>query len=458
MNDFDSKYGAHDVNAIFSFKGVGHHMNQRGGGWGHAVTKDWVRWERLPNSLFGNGDWDGSLTVLGDKPVILFDCTHDEVCQVNNTVESGDPPIVGVARPADASDPKLVVWTKDPKNPIVIDKQGGYSGPSNIWSPSPGKWSFVMILGQATALYSTTDPTLHSWKQAPQPFFPHRGGGGGLFFPVPGTDDKLWMLQSDIGPSGDGIAYFAMGSYDTTSEKFTQSSGASGLGVLDFSAGNRFFELGYAPVAGGGKAQRLLQCGWAASAGATSTIVREVSYDAELFTLRGYPVPELATLRGAALLNTTSSVVLKGGGKALAIGSGTAAAASDIVLLLELPTAPWALSLDVSAKMAGVMTLSGDGSSKNLTVGLVGTKGTYSFSLPAAATEVELRVLLDNVILEVFVAKGIAAGTASLVGWQGSGGLAPADFAPAVRATRGSVTFKSAQAWTMGCAYPASGI
>ena len=376
--------------------------------------------------------------------MILLNCTTDKVCQVNNTRQSGDPPIVGVARPADVSDPKLVVWTKDLNNPIVIDKKGGYSGPSNIWSPSPGKWSFVVILGKATALDSTTDPTLHSSKQAPQPFFPHRGGGGGggLFFPVPGTDEKLWMLQSDIGPSSDGIGYFAMGSYEKTREKFTQSSGAAGLGVLDFSGVNRFFELGYAPVAGGGKAQRLLQCGWAASAGATSTIVREVSYDAELKELRGCPVPELATLRGAALLNSTSSVVLKAGGKAVAVGSGAAAAASDAVLLIELPT----------AKMAGVMTISGDGSSKNLSLGMVGTKGKFSFSLPAAATEVELRVLLDNVILEVFVAKGITAGTAGLKG------LAPTDFAPAVRATQGSVTIRSAQAWTMGCAYPAGGI
>jgi hypothetical protein len=32
INDADSPGGAHDVNAIFSFGGYGHHMNQRAGG------------------------------------------------------------------------------------------------------------------------------------------------------------------------------------------------------------------------------------------------------------------------------------------------------------------------------------------------------------------------------------------------------------------------------------------
>jgi hypothetical protein len=33
---------------------------------------------------------------------------------------SGDPPIVGVARPVDPSDPNLTRWVKDPANPIQV--------------------------------------------------------------------------------------------------------------------------------------------------------------------------------------------------------------------------------------------------------------------------------------------------------------------------------------------------
>jgi hypothetical protein len=84
----------------------------------------------------------------------LFDCTTDKICVNNHTlVQTGDvsvtcddppcsvesrppahlthsdcchaqPPIVGVARPADPTDKKLTVWTKDPNNPIKMDKEG----------------------------------------------------------------------------------------------------------------------------------------------------------------------------------------------------------------------------------------------------------------------------------------------------------------------------------------------
>ena len=43
--------------------------------WAHLVSTDMVRWTRLPSALTPNGDWDGSLTVLGDgNPVIMYDC------------------------------------------------------------------------------------------------------------------------------------------------------------------------------------------------------------------------------------------------------------------------------------------------------------------------------------------------------------------------------------------------
>jgi hypothetical protein len=94
--------------------------------------------------------------------------------------------------------------------------------------------------------------------------------------------------------------------------------------VLDFSNGNRCVVLGYADKAtasaeGEAGAQRMLQCGWAASSGPTSTIVREVTYDEELKELRGYPVSELATLRGASLLKTTAPTTLTAGGEAIAV-------------------------------------------------------------------------------------------------------------------------------------------
>ena len=45
----------------------------------------------------------------------------------------GDPPIVGVARPADYSDPNLTKWEKSPNNPIAVHgAHSAYAGPSEI--------------------------------------------------------------------------------------------------------------------------------------------------------------------------------------------------------------------------------------------------------------------------------------------------------------------------------------
>ena len=68
---------------------------------------------------------------------------------------------------------------------------------------------------------------LHSWELVDTHFYPKRGGGGGLFFPLPAhgphaagstTPPPTHMLQSDF--HQDGTAYYALGVYDATSGKF----------------------------------------------------------------------------------------------------------------------------------------------------------------------------------------------------------------------------------------------
>ena len=83
-----------------------------------------------------------------------------------------------------------------------------------------------MILGKATGLYTTKDPKLHSWTLANPNFFHSRGGGGGLFHPVPGASDpNLFFLQSDIGPTGDGASYFAVPTPGKKCHKWTHNQG-----------------------------------------------------------------------------------------------------------------------------------------------------------------------------------------------------------------------------------------
>jgi hypothetical protein len=190
--------GAHDINAVFSFGGLTHIMHQQNNGWGHLISQDLTTWSRLQNPL-PSGAWDGSLTFFFDAAVILFDCADLAACLPPNASSRapGDPPLVGVARPSNPSDPTLAAWTVSPLNPIVVnDAEPIYSGPSNIWWAN-GSMNIGIIYGGSTARFQSRDPDLHTWSLGDPNFYPHSGGGGGLFFPIPGNPvgPATYMLQ-----------------------------------------------------------------------------------------------------------------------------------------------------------------------------------------------------------------------------------------------------------------------
>lgn len=225
--------GANDVNAVFEYKGIAHLFRQGDSGWQHYSSTDFVSWKELP-TILEPGGWDGSLSLLplsngSVEVVILYDCVTIGDCRpasgtdaaittfgrsTSRPVALGDPPIIGVARPANPSDPELKVWMKDAHNPISIERSPPtYSGPSNLWRRADGSVDFVMILGGVTGLFRSSDPALHNWTLVNPEFYPTRGGGGGLFFPLPapggGPSGYTHMLQSNF--HQDGSAFFALG-------------------------------------------------------------------------------------------------------------------------------------------------------------------------------------------------------------------------------------------------------
>ena len=89
----------------------------------HLTSPDLAR-TRTPSALSPNGDWDGTLSMLGGKPIIFFDCYSVEDCNGSYVPPARrqrqrsiglplDPPIVGVARPSDPDDAALLSWKKD---------------------------------------------------------------------------------------------------------------------------------------------------------------------------------------------------------------------------------------------------------------------------------------------------------------------------------------------------------
>lgn len=400
-------------------------FHQGGGGWLHYVSDDYISWTPLP-TIIPPGGWDGSLTLLKQPdgsvaPLILYDCTSVQGCRpahgaagtdVESEIAVGDPPIVGVARPVNASDPNLTAWVKDSRNPIYIaGSPSTYSGPSNIWQRKDGKYDFVMILGGSTGLFQSADPELHNWTLVNATFFPKRGGGGGQFFPLPspggGPSGYTHILQADF--ESDGTEFMAPGIYDEDAETF--SGWPQTPLSLDHSGNFRFVELGYRD-----DGATMLNSGWIT--GCCTSITRHIGWDPELETLLSNPVPEVAKLRGAVLGTVggqNPAPLAPGVPKVLAASNATVA---DIEFYVTVPAAPVDISVNICNDgggrpgFAAVFTVGALLPSGRRTVVLGGSipsmipRPPPGFEMKPGETGFGFRALVDTNLVEMFVAGG----------------------------------------------------
>jgi hypothetical protein len=249
-------------------------MWQLNSGWGHAVSKDLAHWSVLQElAIAGPNTWDGSLTILDGKPVVMFDCTDPkkdrvgwphscsglnttefEADQTSGRVGIGDPSFLGIARPTNLSDANLTTWSKDPTAPISVLNEtdqpaSGYSGPSPIWTTTESSGAttknLVMTYGAGhTGLFCSQDASLREWKVCNGMFYPDRLSGGGMFLPLPGPPTHFGSRQriaTTATAAGGGVIPFthllfgvtpglgkgvaALGVYNPTARTFSNSSG-----------------------------------------------------------------------------------------------------------------------------------------------------------------------------------------------------------------------------------------
>jgi beta-fructofuranosidase len=137
--------------------------------WGHATSRDLVHWRHLPLALAptpGGPDQDGCFSgcaVVDDAgvPTLVY------------TGVRGAAQRVCLARAVDPDDPDLVVWAKDPRNPVIPEPPAGldliaYRDPS-VWRE--GNWWYMVHgvglagRGPAALLYRSRD--LVSWAARP---------------------------------------------------------------------------------------------------------------------------------------------------------------------------------------------------------------------------------------------------------------------------------------------------
>lgn len=343
--------GVNDLNALFQYENHTHLMHQ--GGWEHWVSDDsGVHWRRLPPPLELAGGMDGSLSIVAGRPIILYDCTSVAQCKpanVSSGVDAGDLPIIGVARPSNITDDLLTNWTREESNPIVVrDVLGkpittGFAGPSNLWPTATGDIEMTMITGQSTGLFRTHDSCLHNWTLANPQFYEAHGGGGGLFFPLPGgliqngSDvEPTHLLQVDQPGRPDGAATFALGRVvnDTfvgcgvnNKVKISQLDGPGFLFAQIGTIADADIDVRATTRA----SSRLMIAGWISIARAIS-VVRELSYDPVSQQLLSYPIAGLAALRSKSPLAAHTNLSLAPGATVELISSGASAADVEVEL------------------------------------------------------------------------------------------------------------------------------
>ena len=498
---YNMAIGPHDPNAIFKHRGVWHAFHQANWtDWAHLTSDDLVRWTRQPSALFPNGDWDGSLTMLDGEPLILYDCYNVPDCKPLNASDGPpagapppvgaplDPPLVGVARPANASDPLLIDWVKDSRNPIAITSATGtpitrgFAGPSNLWRTKDGAAQMLMQLGGAIGRFESTDPQLHNWSVADAAFFPTGGRSGSgsesvAFFPLrpkppPGGPTHL---LGGLWPAGAarysvGTAWYYLVSYDEANRTLVNASAARAQ-PLDASALVNW-PITHEADDGSG---RLLHLGWfnVQPAQGCLTVPRSVTYDAQTGKLLSLPVAEMAALRGETLGSRTAAAALAPAASLGLFSPGKSITTFDLEAEIELPadaasqlrlsllaSAPSVAAVLIDVNASAPFATSGGGGGgrfRNVTMSAAVPHATsaafntsgITFLLPAAEP-LAFRALADRVLVEVFVGGGRGVVSSAVLA-PGSDPTLAAAFVTNTGAA--PLTLVSSAAWAMGCGW-----
>jgi len=169
--------------------------------WGHAVSKDLVRWEELGDVLLPDAmgpmfsgsavvDWKNTsgLGSLENPPLVLI------------YTAAGNPTVQGIAYSTDGRK-----FTKYQGNPVLPKVTGGNRDPKVFWHAPSDQWVMVLYVewqGQHTVHFFTS-PDLKEWKLAS--ITPGDRPGAGFLFecpdffelPIEGRADlKKWVLMA----------------------------------------------------------------------------------------------------------------------------------------------------------------------------------------------------------------------------------------------------------------------
>jgi fructan beta-fructosidase len=397
--------------------------------WGHAVSRDLVRWEHLPLALpeadgimiFSGSavvDWKNTSELgAGDKPPLVAIYTgHREGRQDQRIAFSND---------------RGRTWTKFAGNPVIDLKMADFRDPKVMWHESKSQWVMTVALPAEKKVHFYASPDLKHWKYVGE--FGPAGATDGVWecpdlFPLrlDGGETK-WVLIVNINPGGpaggSGCQYF-VGDFD--GNKFTRDpSTAARPGSdqplwadygTDFYAGVSWSDV---PQSDG----RRIWLGWMSNWNyandvptapwrSAMSIPRELRLikTADGLRLRQSPVAELKTLRG----------------NAFQFAGGTVTEANNWLRQPELRSGPMEIHLELehAEGLAGVRLYAGKDQATVVTVDCESkrvlvdrTKSGQTMFHPKFASvqsapltrndgRVALRLFVDTSSVEVFVNDG----------------------------------------------------
>lgn len=190
--------------------------------WGHAVSRDLLRWEHLPLALREEDDimvFSGSAVadaantsgLCGDAPdacLVAIYTGHTRRRQTQNLAVSLD---------------HGRTWRKYEGNPVIDLSRGDHRDPKVFWHAPSARWVMVSVLAGEQKVRFFSSANLIQWE-ALSDFGPAGATGGAWecpdIFPLAvdgNPDDIRWVLSVDLYPGGrlggSGAQYF-VGSFD----------------------------------------------------------------------------------------------------------------------------------------------------------------------------------------------------------------------------------------------------
>lgn len=194
--------------------------------WGHAVSKDLVRWEELDialapdeNGMIFSGsvvvDWHNTTGFFGEGPGLVAIFTHNREAEGNSPKQ---------AQSLAYSRDKGRTWTKYEGNPVLVhDASADFRDPKVFWHEATRRWVMVVACGQTIGLYHS--PDLKAWTLGSE-FGSGTGFHGGVWecpdlFPLAVDGDAArtkWVMLVSVGddpayPEGSRTQYFT-GDFD----------------------------------------------------------------------------------------------------------------------------------------------------------------------------------------------------------------------------------------------------